>query len=248
MVSESPDTPTDPAKPASGHHVIRRLDLAGWSRLVDRLVAGACHELNGRSSALYGLAELSRGGDDNEFVSEALGKEALRLQELVKALRTISARGMLDPQPISLKERLEDLLTLFRALPGAEMLQIEARIDPGAPAILVPWAPLARGLLLLLSHMGSRALANGGRGSLNILFHRRPEGPVLEIETILGESMGSPDPAAEELIADSRTWPEEAERALEMIGCFFLERPGDDLENKETGASPRIVVRLPPLS
>ena len=230
---------------AQPHPSLSALEDAGWGALSDRLVAGLCHELNGRSSAMYGLAELAKSGDDATFVADSLGKEAQRMQALVRALRALSARGQTEARPVAPADRMDDLLQLFEALPGAEMLGIETHFDPQTPAVMIPWATMTRGFLLILAYLGSRALRDGHRGALSVALEKRSEGPVLTMTTLRREGQTSLDPATEELIKGSWAWPFGAQKALESVGCFFLETAE---ETEQTGAQPRVVIRLPPLS
>lgn len=214
---------------------------AGWPRLADRILAGSCHDLNGRSSALYGLSELVRSGEDAEFVAEALTTEARRVQDLAAALRTLSARTPDDPAPLSLGERLPGVAALFSLQPGAEQVPVEIVADPGASAAFAPWRSLCRSILLAMNVVASGVLQRSGGGSVRLSVAQGVEGPVLRIDGVTNGEDRRCDPAAAELRDQFSAWPDQLEGALATWGGQASYQPVPDDE----GAGPRVEVRLP---
>ena len=142
--------------------VSQALVRAGWLPLADRLVAGICHDLNGRASALSGLVhlldldtELDRGG---------------LLSDEVEKLETVSGQlSLLVGDPDGPAEPLVagDLVTSLIALQGRERgtdgVQVSLSLDADAPPILVNWTTFSRVFLLLLSTASQGPVAGDRR-------------------------------------------------------------------------------------
>ncbi|MGI9628915.1 MAG: hypothetical protein ACR2QM_18925 [Longimicrobiales bacterium] len=205
------------------------------------MVAGSCHDLNGRSSALFGLAELARAGEDPDFMAGALNSEAKRLQDVALSLRILFGRSNNSPEILALSDRLGPVVSLFSVQPGAELLAVELATDPDAPAVRAPWRCLSRAVLLTMSVVAANVLAAGSRGTVRIAYMGDDHGPFLEIDGYPIEP-GAPDPAADDLITAFQEWPPELTQAIQGFGgsCSF----SANVQN-EKGAGPRAEVRLP---
>ncbi|MDH3222431.1 MAG: hypothetical protein OEO23_01840 [Gemmatimonadota bacterium] len=226
------DTPAD---------LTELLSAAGWGRLADRILAGGCHDLNGRSSALYGLAELARAEDDPEFLTEALSTEAKRIQALAASLRTLSDRAPDDPRALSIREELDSVSELFSLQPGGERFRIDIVSDPATPAAYAPCRALTRAVLLALSVVAANVLRNHPRGSLRMSTAPVDGQPALLIEGQGRESGHGPDPGSRELREQFAEWPVELSDVFESFGADVRFQDGVLSE----GAGPLVEVRLP---
>ena len=228
MTSDSPDAPA-PARAT----VTRLLDEAGWSALVDCLVAGIRHSLNGRAGALMGLAELVRAGDDPEFTVEALSDEARKVERLGLALANLSARGEERAEVLAMHERLPILMELFGHQPGIELLDLQVSVEPDCPAVRAPWGHLSRALLIASSVVSAQLLDDGGRGTLHVSC-RGVDGQA--VFTAAGEprdGSGFAEPSAAYLVQNFRAWPPALEQAITTLG------------GETQRAGPRVEIRLP---
>ena len=227
----------DPHFPA-GDLLVR----AGWQRLSDRILAGSCHDLNGRSSALYGLSELARAGDDPEFLADALASEARRIQGLGTALRALSSRSPDRSRPLSVADHLDDLASLFALQPGAERFRVEVVSDPATPAVEAPWRTLGRAILLAMNVVAAHVLAGGTGGGLRLVLAPAGGHPQLRIE---GAAVGNPkslDPGTAELRDQFGVWPDELASAIRALGGEARFQEGGV---ERPGAGPHVEIRLP---
>ncbi len=217
------------------------LSAAGWGCLADRILAGGCHDLNGRSSALYGLAELARAEDDPEFLSEALSTEAKRIQTLAASLRTLSDRAPDDPRPLSIREELDSVAELFSLQPGGERFRIDIVSDSATPAAYAPCRALTRAVLLALNVVAANVLRSYPRGILRMTAAPRDGQPALLIEGQGRESGHGTDPGSRELREQFAEWPVELSDVFESFGAGVRFHNGVPSE----GAEPQVEVRLP---
>ncbi len=128
----------------------RALIGAGWLGLLDRLLAGVVHDLNGRASALGGLATLLTMDDDMDM-SAHIEDEVGRLSDLAGRLRLLLGDPDGAAEPLVVGDLLPALTTILDAERGVEGGAVEMVSHPGAPPILVNWAAFSRIVLLVLS-------------------------------------------------------------------------------------------------
>ena len=216
------------------------LGAAGWTSLANRILAGGCHDLNGRASALYGLAELARVGEDEAFLTEALSTEAKRIQTLAASLRTLSDRAPDDPRPLSIREELGPAADLFSLQPGGERFRLDIHTDPSTPAAFAPSRALTRALLLALSVVAANILRSHPSGTLRLSATPVDGRPTLTIEGQGRASSHGPDPGSQEMCDLFSEWPVELSDAFEGLGAEVRFQEG--LSNEEAG--PQVEVRL----
>jgi len=131
---------------------------ARWDELRSRILRELCHDLNGRASALRGLAELSRAGSslaiDGDRGRALLGEEADRLEELALNLtalsgRTIDPEELLDVHPFLL--RCVRIIAAVDGLHGDRLEVLPPEGDP--PPVRASPVALTRVLLLALQEV-----------------------------------------------------------------------------------------------
>lgn len=136
---------------------------AAWRAVSDELIAGIHHALNNRVGALAAVAQVLQGEmPPGHPLRAALAHEVERLQDTVKSLTLLPARGG-AAEPIQLGELFPALLALFELHHG--MRDTECVVD-GAPDVLPLYAEpplLAHVLLTLMVAAGRAARAGGGR-------------------------------------------------------------------------------------
>lgn len=216
------------------------LSAAGWPSLADRILAGGCHDLNGRASALYGLAELARAGEEADFLTEALSTEAKRVQTLAASLRTLSDRTADDPRPVSIREELGPVAALFSLQPGGERFRLDIHADPSTPAGFAPGRALTRALLLALNVVAANVLRSHSSGTLRLSAAPADGCAGLTIEGRGRTSAHGADPGSQELRDRFSEWPVELSDAFEGLGAEVRFQAGVPSE----GAGPRVEVRL----
>ncbi|NNF26383.1 MAG: hypothetical protein HKO53_03045 [Gemmatimonadetes bacterium] len=216
------------------------LSAAGWPCLADRILAGGCHDLNGRASALYGLAELARAGEEENFLNEALSTEAKRIQTLAASLRTLSDRAPDDPRPISIREELGPAAALFSLQPGGERFRLDIQADPATPAAFAPSRSLTRAILLALNVVAANVLRTHSSGTLRLTAAPAEGRPGLMIEGRGRASAHGADPGSRELRERFGEWPVELSDAFEGLGAEVHFQGGVPSE----GAGPQVEVRL----
>ena len=216
------------------------LAAAGWPTLADRILAGGCHDLNGRASALYGLAELVRAGEDEEFLREALSTEAKRIQILAASLRTLSDRAPDEPRALSMREELEPVTALFSLQPGGERFRVDLQVDPATPAAFAPSRALTRAILLALNVVAANVLRTHPSGTLRLAAAPADGRPGLTIEGRGRDSAHGADPGSRELRDLFCEWPVELSDTFEGLGAEVRFQDGVPSE----GAGPQVEVRL----
>ena len=124
---------------------------AQWQRVGEGVLAGICHTLNSRVTALWGIAELLSADGANTSLTALLRAELERLERLARLLQWVPRRPGRGVEPVSLADVLPELVELQREYRGFEGTEVELEGDPLTPAIVVDPAALGRAVLLLLT-------------------------------------------------------------------------------------------------
>jgi hypothetical protein len=136
------------------------LHRAGWGIVLDRLLRGVGHGVNGRAAALASWIDLS---DTGTVDTECLEPEVERLAALARMVSSLVV-GSDEPSEVLLigdvLEHLRPVHDLHRGLEGVAIV-IEEHGTP--PPIRAPWARLTHVLLILLGDMGWVADQLGAR-------------------------------------------------------------------------------------
>lgn len=177
--------------------VATALFRAGWPGLSDRLVAGLCHDLNGRASALAGLSLLlvGDGGEDDD--AELIASEVEKLEELARLLRLLAGDADGAPEPLAPADLLPLLVALQSRERGMENVSVDTAVDSGAPPVLVSWSGFGRVVLLALS---ATAGAAGAGSRLRVSLAANEAGGLRVVVEAEGAPAGAtPAPALDGL-------------------------------------------------
>ncbi|MFO7260955.1 MAG: hypothetical protein DIU52_007350 [bacterium] len=134
---------------------------AAWQRVGEGVLAGVCHTLNSRVTALWGLAELLTEGADESLLA-LFRAELERLERLARLLHWLPRRPGRGAERVSLADLLPELVELHREHRGFEGTEVALEGDPLTPPVVVDPAALGRAVLLLLS-AAARLAPRGAR-------------------------------------------------------------------------------------
>jgi len=193
---------------------------------IGRLAGGVAHDFNNILTAILGFGELAQldlapGHPARARVDEIL-KAAERAAELTRQMLAFSRQQVLRPRPLDLNKVVEGTRAMLDRLIGADV-RIEARLDPGARAVLADPTQIEQVLL---------NLAMNARDAM-------PDGGVLTIETanaLFDEAyVGAHAPAVPGLyvllaVSDTGAGMDETTRSR-VFEPFFTTKP----EGKGTG-------------
>ena len=151
------------------------LARAGWEALQERLIAGFCHDVNGRLAALHGLVFLVETG---EPIPPGFDKEVERLEGVVHRMVELTGNIEAAPAPMGLVALLDRALHLHGGVKDLDGGSIEPRVEGDLPAVLVNERFSVR-LLLLFVDAAWRAMdgpsrtlvLSGTKDSVEIAFH-----------------------------------------------------------------------------
>lgn len=122
-----------------------------WGVVSETLVRGIAHALSNRIATIGTIAELLRvGGDDPLAMSEMLGIETERLEDLLEQMRALSARGSGRMEAMRLSDAVAGAMALHSYHP--ERRSVAVTVEPGDESRPVLGDPLLlqRHLLILL--------------------------------------------------------------------------------------------------
>jgi len=166
----------------------RLLVRAGWPAVLDRILAGLSHDLNGRVTALRGFLELAELGDAPGSLEAFLKGEVERLELLARTLWSLND-GSPAPELVAPGPFLSGVLQLHERHRGLETLATALRADREAPAFRASQRELRRVLLVALAQVAWSALALGGRAVVVSCAVGEDDGLVIDLEP---EGSGAP--------------------------------------------------------
>lgn len=161
------------------------LGEAGWGRLADRLLHGACHALNGRATSLSGLLYLLESGNrDPSDLYSVFEPEVALLEEVVGLLRLLPDDGA-GAEVIVPQEVLPFLSTALTYQRGLETMEVRLHIPPDTPAVRCDSTLLHRSLLLLVTRVAELGKARGAEG-VRVTAGDEGGGLLLSFESVGG--------------------------------------------------------------
>ncbi len=122
-----------------------------WTIVGDTLVRGLAHALSNRIATIGTIAELMRvDGDDRMAMSEMLGVETRRLEDLLEQMRALSSRQTGREEAMRLTDAVAGAMALHSYHP--ERRSIAITVEPGDESrpVLCDRIRLQRELTLLL--------------------------------------------------------------------------------------------------
>src|SRR5690606_1194437 len=96
-----------------------------WQHVGESVLAGVCHTLNSRITALWGVAELLSADVTSESLMALLRAELQRLEQLARLLHWLPRRPGRGVEPISLADLLPELIELHREHHGLDRIRVE---------------------------------------------------------------------------------------------------------------------------
>ena len=135
-----------------------------WGLVSETLVRGLAHALSNRIATIGTIAELLRvGGDDPHAMSEMLGIETERLEDVLEQMRALSARSPARMEAMRLSDAVAGAMALHSYHP--ERRSVAVTIEPGDESrpVLVDPLVLQRQLLILLDAATHAAMSHPSR-------------------------------------------------------------------------------------
>jgi C4-dicarboxylate-specific signal transduction histidine kinase len=157
-----------------------------WSEVSETLVRGLAHALSNRISTIGTIAELLRvDGDDPVAMSEMLGVETRRLEDLLEQMRALSSRSAGRLDAMRLTDAVAGAMSLHSYHP--ERRAIAITVEPGDESrpVLGDEIRLQRELLILLDAATTAALAHASR-ALRVRFGL--QGRVGVVRLLVGDA------------------------------------------------------------
>lgn len=213
-------------------------DSPSWRRLQTEVLSGVRHEVLGRLSALRSLIQIGRlGRYSTDDLITMLEEETDRLERPAEWLRTLPDDHDGAPEPVGVRDLLDDLAGLATAVAESEELDVRLVGDEEWPPVRASYGELARCLLSVLVGIGGRSAA------VRVSAERNGEGRLgLAVEAVGGATGGGEASAGFPLGTDGedgelRARPE-LRAALERLG-------GDIAVESPAGSPPRCELLLP---
>jgi signal transduction histidine kinase len=160
MNNTTPETDAFP----TGELGLTRSYAEAWASVSETLVRGIAHALSNRIATIGTIAELLRvGGDDPTAMSEMLGIETERLEDLLEQMRALSARAVGHMEAMRLSDAVAGAMALHSCHP--ERRTVAVTVEPGDESRPVLGDPLLlqRELLILLDAATHAAISLGSR-------------------------------------------------------------------------------------
>lgn len=160
-----------------------------WSAVAETLLRGLAHALSNRIATIGTIAELLRvSGDDPVAMSEMLGVETRRLEDMLEQMRALSARHSGRQEAMRLSDAVAGAMALHSYHP--ERRSIAITIEPGDESrpVLGDAVRLQRELVVLLDAATTAALAHASR-AVRVRFGL--QGRVGVVRLLVGDATGA---------------------------------------------------------
>jgi signal transduction histidine kinase len=160
MNNTTPETDAFP----TGELGLARSYGEAWASVSETLVRGIAHALSNRIATIGTIAELLRvGGDDPLSMSEMLGIETERLEDLLEQMRALSATSAGRMEAMRLSDAVAGAMALHSYHPERRVVAVT--VEPGDESRPVLGDPqlLQRDLLILLDAATRAAITLGSR-------------------------------------------------------------------------------------
>ena len=147
-----------------------RVQLNDRLSSLGHLAAGVAHEIRNPLNAIgMGIQRLKREflpreeAKQKDYLSftELVLKEIRRVNEIIEQFLTLSRPFQLHLKGASLKDLLQNLMTLFREEASSQGIKLEAEIDSGLPLIRMDEEKLTQAFINIMKN-GMQAMEQGG--------------------------------------------------------------------------------------
>jgi C4-dicarboxylate-specific signal transduction histidine kinase len=163
-----------------------RFYAEAWGVVSETLVRGLAHALSNRISTIGTIAELLRvDGDEPAAMSEMLGVETRRLEDLLEQMRALSTQFSGRQEAMRLTDAVAGAMALHSYHP--ERRSVAITVEPGDESrpVLGDGIRLQRELVLLLDAATNAALAHASR-ALRVRFGL--QGKVGVVRLLVGDA------------------------------------------------------------
>jgi hypothetical protein len=176
-------------------------DVLRWFETIDAIVRGLAHALNNRALALGATIEaLDAKRPVGEQVANGLTREAERLSEQLKQLRTLPFALEREPMPLLLRDVVSTAIQLHRAHADLGDIAVYLEGSADAPPILAPESSFIHAVLVTLTQLKA-FVAPGGvlritytgtadEARLNFFAERDPSDPLDATPEVLTQPSG----------------------------------------------------------
>lgn len=193
-------------------------DSAAWRRVSDGILAGICHDLSGRFTALSGIVYLAHeDGRIDETLIQETQAEFDRFEELIRLLRLLTGDRDRVLEPVTIPELWPVVLALFRRQHELDRIQLRVEGGVGIPPVVAAWTGLTKMILILLTAAARVAQRAGGDG-VEIVLGTEGDTVLLAIEAAGGR--GAADAVGEKAL----TSLDPVRRVAEELGGSLKER------------------------
>ena len=158
------DTTRDAEPFPTGEPGVTRSYAEAWAAVSETLVRGIAHALSNRIATIGTIAELLRvGGDDPLSMSDMLGVETERLEDVLEQLRSLSARSATHFEAMRLSDAVAGAMAMHSYHP--ERRSIAVTVEPGDESrpVLGDSLRLQREILILLDAATHAAMSHVSR-------------------------------------------------------------------------------------
>jgi len=141
-----------------------------WSSVSEALVRGMAHALSNRIATIGTIAELLRvSGDDPAAMSEMLGVETQRLEDLLEQMRALSAQSSGRMEAMRLSDAVAGAMAMHSYHPERRSIAMTVEHGDESRPVLGDALLLQRELLLLLD-AATRAAASHASRAVRVRF------------------------------------------------------------------------------
>lgn len=211
-------------------------DGAGWRKVAQALLSGITHDLNGRLTALAGLAHVARAsaGMEPELLG-ILDDQVKRLDESIRLLRSMPLAGAAQPELIRLHDLVLQLARLYGARSGPEPPVLDVAGDTSV-VVRLDGDNLAEAVLLMMAAL--EPCTSTRAGALRVRYGFADHEAYVSVEAV--------SPTA----ATARAGGGRIDRtaALEEAAALAQRLPGRMLRPGDPAGARRAEIRLPAIT
>jgi len=139
----------------------------GWRGVAGLLVAGIGHDLNGRLTALMGIAHVARHTGADPELLDVLDDQVKRLEQSIRALRSWPVPTPGKAELTRIKDVLPPMLELYECRGGGDDVVLKVEEGP-SNAIRIRIRPFMEAILMLLA--AAEHDASGNHRSLEVRY------------------------------------------------------------------------------
>jgi len=148
---------------------------------VGQLAAGVAHEINNPLGTIllysHMILEKLEQKDSRREELDTIAKEASRCRDIVRGLLDFARQRKLQVENVEVNKILEEVISLVRAQPAFQKVEIEKKLRPSLPGTGGDPVQLKEVFLNILSNAGE-AMPEGGKVTVVSRFHEAGSHPI----------------------------------------------------------------------